>query len=194
MRRERYPRSGQSEVCREACGLRAALGSQLSSAYTGGRASQEGRRWGRILREGAKEHSGRCQADLEVEERVYLHDGDRGCWTHANSHKISGTDASVCCRYCCYEGVCPFTPGSLTLLPHLNQVTPWAPTHQALTFDHGACRKAAPIPSCPCVTPGYLPSPSSASLKSWARGRTDRQWERSLGSSGADSPNPSLLL
>ena len=30
---------------------------------------------------------------LKAEERVYLHDGDRGCWTHANSHKISGTAA-----------------------------------------------------------------------------------------------------
>lgn len=30
-----------------------------------GRVGKEGRWWGRILREGAKERSGRCQVDLE---------------------------------------------------------------------------------------------------------------------------------
>lgn len=138
-----------------------------------GRAGEEGRRWGRILREGAKEDARwTWNPVLKAEKRVYLHDGDGGCWAHANSHKkIPGTVASVCCRYCCYEEVFPLTPGSLALLPHLNQVTPWGPTHQALTFDRGAYQKAAPVPSCPCVTRGHLPSLSPASLMSWAWGR-----------------------
>lgn len=50
----RYPRSGQSEVCREACGLRAVLGSQLSSAHIVGESRRGGQTVGEDLEGGSK--------------------------------------------------------------------------------------------------------------------------------------------